>query len=187
MLDRMSVSHLVEEVVQPQRDFGVELAIEKSGVGDEPICRRNPGILYGLGNLVENAIDFAKAAGPDRHELGRSPYPHHDRGRRPWFPARSAGQARRSVHFHQGTGSTRQIRRGRPGAGPLHRQDTAGAFRSIGGGRQCDAAIDGARIVVSWPRNIFEAKSVDVSKNTDQDHEATAIQAYIQGKPRMNS
>jgi two-component system sensor histidine kinase RegB len=25
----------------------------------EPITERNPGVLYGLGNLVENAIDFA--------------------------------------------------------------------------------------------------------------------------------
>lgn len=25
----------------------------------EPVAERNPGVLYGLGNLVENAIDFA--------------------------------------------------------------------------------------------------------------------------------
>ena len=30
--------------------------------GTEPVCRRNPGIIYGLGNLVENAVDFAAAA-----------------------------------------------------------------------------------------------------------------------------
>lgn len=61
MLDRMTVSHLVEEVVEPQRNFGVELVIDNAGEGAEPICRRNPGILYGLGNLVENAMDFAKS------------------------------------------------------------------------------------------------------------------------------
>ena len=27
---------------------------------DEPIAPRNPALLYGLGNLVENAVDFAK-------------------------------------------------------------------------------------------------------------------------------
>ena len=31
------------------------------GDGDEPVCARNPGILYGLGNLVENAVDFARS------------------------------------------------------------------------------------------------------------------------------
>jgi two-component system, sensor histidine kinase RegB len=61
MLDEMTLGHLLEEVVQPERDFGV--AVEVSAIGEdlEPVCRRNPGILYGLGNLVENAIDFARS------------------------------------------------------------------------------------------------------------------------------
>jgi two-component system sensor histidine kinase RegB len=62
MLDEMTLSHLLEEVVQPQRNFGVAVEVIKSGAGSEPTCRRNPGILYGLGNLVENAIDFALSA-----------------------------------------------------------------------------------------------------------------------------
>lgn len=59
ILDEMSVGLLLEEVVSPHRDFGVRISILKDGQGPEPVCRRNPGILYGLGNLVENAIDFA--------------------------------------------------------------------------------------------------------------------------------
>ena len=31
------------------------------GEGAEPICRRQAGLLYGLGNLVENAVDHARA------------------------------------------------------------------------------------------------------------------------------
>jgi two-component system sensor histidine kinase RegB len=30
-----------------------------TGAAAEPITERNPGMLYGLGNLVENAVDFA--------------------------------------------------------------------------------------------------------------------------------
>ena len=30
-------------------------------MGPEPVSRRNPGVIYGLGNLVENAVDFAKS------------------------------------------------------------------------------------------------------------------------------
>ena len=59
MLDELTIQHLVEDVVGPQRDFGVALSISSDGKGAEPVCRRNPGMLYGLGNLVENAIDFA--------------------------------------------------------------------------------------------------------------------------------
>ncbi len=59
IIGRLSLRHLVEEVVQPQRDFGVVITIVPEGDGAEPVCTRNAGVLYGLGNLVENAIDFA--------------------------------------------------------------------------------------------------------------------------------
>ena len=55
----MSMRHLLEEVAEPYRHFGVELSIEATGDGPEPRCARNPGIIYGLGNLIENAVDFA--------------------------------------------------------------------------------------------------------------------------------
>jgi two-component system sensor histidine kinase RegB len=60
MLDSLSLSLLIEEVIHPQKDFGVSVNVTKQGEGREPIILRNPGILYGLGNLVENAIDFAE-------------------------------------------------------------------------------------------------------------------------------
>jgi two-component system, sensor histidine kinase RegB len=62
-LTQLPVTSLIEEVVDPHRNFGVvieTLAGTRSGV--EPILRRNPGITYGLGNLVENAVDFAKGS-----------------------------------------------------------------------------------------------------------------------------
>ncbi|MGH6937145.1 MAG: ActS/PrrB/RegB family redox-sensitive histidine kinase, partial [Methylocella sp.] len=59
IFDDMSLSLLIEEVASPHRDFGVAISIVEEGQGREPVCRRNPGILYGLGNLIENAVDFA--------------------------------------------------------------------------------------------------------------------------------
>src|SRR5262249_28962682 len=59
ILDVMTFGVLIEEVINPQRDFGVRISVAEDGSGPEPVCRRNPGILYGLGNLIENAIDFA--------------------------------------------------------------------------------------------------------------------------------
>ncbi|HXZ46614.1 MAG TPA: ActS/PrrB/RegB family redox-sensitive histidine kinase [Pseudolabrys sp.] len=58
--DRMRLTALIEEVVAPHRNFGV--AIDVTAPEDrsaEPIGARNPAILYGLGNLLENAVDFA--------------------------------------------------------------------------------------------------------------------------------
>ena len=59
-LQQMTLSHLIEEVVGPQRHFGVSLTANRRGEGDEPVTARNAGIIYGLGNLVENAIDYAR-------------------------------------------------------------------------------------------------------------------------------
>ena len=59
-LEEMSLSHLLEEVVGPQRNFDVAVTVTPIGFDQEPVCIRNPAILYGLGNLVENAVDFAR-------------------------------------------------------------------------------------------------------------------------------
>lgn len=60
-LARMPLSSLVEEVAAPHRDFGIVIRLEaRASDGPEPVGRRNPGVLYGLGNLVENAVDFAR-------------------------------------------------------------------------------------------------------------------------------
>jgi two-component system, sensor histidine kinase RegB len=59
--DRTPLSVLLEEVVAPHRDFGVAIKVELTPRdASEPIGGRNPAILYGLGNLVENAVDFAR-------------------------------------------------------------------------------------------------------------------------------
>jgi two-component system, sensor histidine kinase RegB len=60
--DRMKLSALIEEVVGPHRNFGVSIdVLLPSQRGSEPIGANNPAIVYGLGNLVENAVDFASA------------------------------------------------------------------------------------------------------------------------------
>jgi two-component system sensor histidine kinase RegB len=60
--DQLGLAHMIEDVVAPHRDFGVAIAVELEGdPPSEPMARRNPGLLYGLGNIVENAVDFARS------------------------------------------------------------------------------------------------------------------------------
>lgn len=60
-IDRLPVSHLLAEVVEPHAETGIDIQVKlESETGSEPVGRRNPAILYGLGNLVENAVDFAE-------------------------------------------------------------------------------------------------------------------------------
>jgi two-component system sensor histidine kinase RegB len=60
-LGRLKLSHILEEITAPHRDFGIAIAISAHGDGPEPVAARNPGLTYGLGNLVDNAVDFAVA------------------------------------------------------------------------------------------------------------------------------
>jgi two-component system sensor histidine kinase RegB len=59
--DRMPLSTLIEETVAPHRGFGVEIKVRIAVAGTrEPVGTRNPAILYGVGNILENAVDFAR-------------------------------------------------------------------------------------------------------------------------------
>src|SRR4051812_35971622 len=59
----MKLSGLIEEVVAPHRNFGIAIdVLLPSDRALEPTGTRNPAIVYGLGNLVENAVDFARAS-----------------------------------------------------------------------------------------------------------------------------
>ncbi len=60
-LDRLGLRLLIEEAAGPQRPFGVPFEIVMIGEKPEPVCRRNPGMIYGLGNIVDNAVDFARS------------------------------------------------------------------------------------------------------------------------------
>ena len=59
--DRMPLSTLIEETVAPHRDFGIDIKVRIAiAPSVEPASMRNPAILYGVGNILENAVDFAR-------------------------------------------------------------------------------------------------------------------------------
>jgi two-component system sensor histidine kinase RegB len=64
----VSVRALVEDAAAPYRLHGKEIIIrgrpskDAAGAGIvEPVGERRPGLIYGLGNIIENAVDFAKS------------------------------------------------------------------------------------------------------------------------------
>jgi len=58
----LPLSSLIEEVMAPHREFGIRINLVEIGERSaEPVGNRNAGILYGLGNLLENAVDYAKS------------------------------------------------------------------------------------------------------------------------------
>ena len=55
---------MIEDLIAPLRGSDVDITVTNPTTADalaapEPVFRRNPAIAYGLGNLLENAVDFA--------------------------------------------------------------------------------------------------------------------------------
>ncbi len=128
--DRMSLPALLEEVVAPHRNFGVAIDVAvRSEHGNQPVGWRNPAILYGLGNLLENAVDFAHERVDGARHLGRRQHRIDHQRRRPRLLAGDHGPHRRALCHQPPPQPGRQRRRAEgPGAGLFHRQDPAGAL-----------------------------------------------------------
>lgn len=69
IVSSMPVSHLIDELVEPCRALSVPITVTTRPQGgvlpgspgaNEPVTHRNPGVIYALSNLIENAIDFSK-------------------------------------------------------------------------------------------------------------------------------
>jgi two-component system, sensor histidine kinase RegB len=67
MFARVKLSAMIADIVQPLTGPDIKVDISTGPLddgrprsADEPTFERNPAITYGLGNLAENAIDFAR-------------------------------------------------------------------------------------------------------------------------------
>ena len=63
----VKLSAMLEDLVAPLRGSDVVISIDcapesRDKNSPEPVFRRNPAIAYGLSNILENAIDFARSA-----------------------------------------------------------------------------------------------------------------------------
>ncbi len=60
IIETQGLTAMVEEVVAPLRDFGKTIRVDLEGeTATMPHLNRAPGIHYGLGNILDNAVDFA--------------------------------------------------------------------------------------------------------------------------------
>lgn len=62
IFDQLKLLALLEDLIAPMRGSDVTINVSVAGklLGPEPVFKRNPGISYGLGNILENAVDFAE-------------------------------------------------------------------------------------------------------------------------------
>jgi two-component system sensor histidine kinase RegB len=162
-LESMRLGHLIEEVVSPHRPFDAAISVVMEGKGAEPSCRRNPGLLYGLGNLVENAVDFASdevvvTAAWDDETVS---VVIHDDG--PGFLAEVLGRLGEPYVTTRWSGRRAKSEAGGMGLGLfiaktlLERSGASLDMRNAPGG-------GGAVVTVSWPRLAFERRILTPSE-----------------------
>lgn len=158
---RAPIGDLLEEVAKPLEAGGKSIFIEVPEEGPEPIFKRSVGVLSGLGNLIENAAQFAKTmvrieAAWDRAEISVTIT---DDG--PGFPD--------ELLFRLGepylTTRARNVvaEDGEPGGlglgifiakTLLERAGARLSFSNAGGA--------GARVRIVWPRRLIEGAAFDV-------------------------
>jgi two-component system, sensor histidine kinase RegB len=56
---RLPLPALIDEIAEPHRGFGIDINVTTTGTGTLTV-RRTPEIVHGLGNFIENAVDFAE-------------------------------------------------------------------------------------------------------------------------------
>ena len=66
LLDHLPLTRMIEEAAEPYKVFDKDIRIiagpdpdARSHAAVEPVAERKPGVLYGLTNIIENAVDFA--------------------------------------------------------------------------------------------------------------------------------
>jgi len=63
VIEDLALPLLVREAAEPHEGFGIEIQVVEQGPKDHstmPVLRRSPELMHGLGNFIENAVDFAK-------------------------------------------------------------------------------------------------------------------------------
>jgi two-component system sensor histidine kinase RegB len=186
---RMSVTQLIDEAAEPYRSTSsLTISAEpEAGVDGEaalePVGERKPGVIYGLSNLIENAVDFARqrveivARWSAREVLLTIS----DDG--PGIPLDVLDALGEPYITTRGTRRAGQIKNGEPaglGLGFFIAKtllERSGAAVTLENRQRPD---HGAVVTVSWPRQVFESKR-QTAQGWDAQAPKTLVAAHERG------
>jgi two-component system sensor histidine kinase RegB len=186
---RMSVTQLIDEAAEPYHStssLSISAEPEASVDGEaalEPVGERKPGVIYGLSNLIENAVDFARqrveivARWSARDVLLTIS----DDG--PGIPLDVLDALGEPYITTRGTRRAGQIKNGEPtglGLGFFIAKtllERSGAAVTLENRQRPD---HGAVVTVSWPRQVFESKR-QTAQGWDAQAPKTLVAAHERG------
>lgn len=162
MHDRVALGDALDEISEPLRSVGASIAIslrppEDQTKSNAPSLTRQPEILYGVGNLIENAVEFSRS----RVEVEG------------WWSDEQVGV----IIEDDGPGFSAEIlskigepyishrKRGEPGGGLGLGMFIAITLNERLGGivkASNNSRLGGARVTVTWPRSRVEVRDAPV-------------------------
>lgn len=171
-VDDGGISNLIEELATPHRLQDIEIDVRVEGEGEEPSCRRNPAILYGLTNLIENAVGFAASEVTIRGDWTASEVSVVISDDGPGFPAQVL--SRLGEPYISDRGAARRGE-GEPAGGLGLGLFIAKALLERSGARLTIANATGERrgavAMVVWPRASFEQRGADARRDASERRE----------------
>ncbi|MFQ5970878.1 MAG: ActS/PrrB/RegB family redox-sensitive histidine kinase [Alphaproteobacteria bacterium] len=148
----LPLSVLVETAAEPHRQEGAELKLRFTPLDDsaEPVVRRSPELMHGLGNIIQNAVQFSRRDVTVTTGWNDRMVTLAVRDDGPGFPPAVLDR------IGEPYVSSRQRVDGHLGLGIFIAQtllEQTGAGLSFGNGRK-----GGAEVAVFWPRDRLEAR-----------------------------
>jgi len=155
--DRLSLTGLIEAAAEPHRRPEIDLVVEPMPLdaSEAPLVSRAPELVHGLGNLLQNAIQFARRRVTVRAEWSRQTVRITITDDGPGFPAHLLNRLG-EPYISGGTAGRRGAEGGHMGLGIFIAStllEHTGARVRFAGGRG-----GGAQVAVVWRRTMFDAK-----------------------------
>ncbi|MFV0296518.1 MAG: ActS/PrrB/RegB family redox-sensitive histidine kinase [Hyphomicrobiaceae bacterium] len=180
----LSIGQLLDEAADPYRADAVNIIVDAhseipdSDARAEPTTERRPGVIYGIGNIVENAVDFAKdqvlvRARWSTHEVVVTIF---DDG--PGFAPEILDTIGEPYVTSRPGGRTHSTTRQGPGGMGLGffiaktLLERSGATLTFGNRA---APANGAFVKIWWPREVFEAHASGWGHSEENDVAVTAL------------
>lgn len=164
--ERLSLSALVEAAAAPHLRPGISLNVEEFGRdGAEPASvRRTPALMHGLGNLLENAIQFARSRVVVHAEWSPREVRLVIRDDGPGFPAPLIGKL--GEPYISDRGRARNGGGGGLGLGIFIARtllENSGGRLAFLNARDAGGGDNGAMVAVTWDRPILEIGGSNIS------------------------